>query len=91
VYGSDKIFCTIRKPFHYASPKQGGGPRMTRKIEYRVYTFGLDGHILRANIIDCRDDDEAIEKTKQLVDGHILELWLGTTCLGRFEPGGSSH
>ena len=53
--------------------------------EYRVYTFGFDGHILRASVIECDSDDEAIEKTKQLVDGHALELWLGARRLGRFE------
>jgi hypothetical protein len=33
-----------------------------------------------AQDIECAGDDEAMEKAKQLVDGHDLELW---TC-GRF-------
>jgi len=54
-------------------------------IPYRVYTYGLDGHILRATDLECRSDDEAIERTKQLVDGHDLELWTGTRFLCRFK------
>lgn len=54
---------------------------------YRVYTFTLDGHITRCEIIECPDDDQAIMRAKQIVAGHDLELWLGAKFLGRFKPG----
>jgi hypothetical protein len=44
--------------------------------------IGEDGYIAR------RIDDEtaARERAKQLVDGHVGELWEGATKLARFEP-----
>jgi hypothetical protein len=54
-------------------------------IEYRIYTLDLTGQILDAVTIECRGDDEAIAKTKQMVDGHALDLWCGIKFLGHFE------
>jgi hypothetical protein len=42
---------------------------------YRAYVIGRDGHFERAVILDCTDDDAAIESAKQLVDGHDVEIW----------------
>ena len=58
---------------------------MTGTLQYRVYTIGRDGHIVRADAMECRGDDEAIERTEQLVDGHDLELWSGPTFIRRFK------
>jgi hypothetical protein len=43
--------------------------------DYRVYVIGLDGHFVRAVLLDCPDDNAAIESAKQFVNGHEIELW----------------
>ena len=43
--------------------------------DYRAYLIGSDGHFFDAVHLDCADDVEAMEKAKQLVDGHDIELW----------------
>jgi hypothetical protein len=43
--------------------------------EYRAYLLGSDDHFRKAVHLICSDDAEAIEKAKQLVDGHDVELW----------------
>jgi hypothetical protein len=40
-------------------------------LDYRVYLIGSDGHFYNA----VPNDDEAIEKARQLLDGHDVELW----------------
>lgn len=42
---------------------------------YYAYIFGHDGHITCRVEIVCRDDEMAVERAKQLVDGHDVELW----------------
>ena len=44
-------------------------------LDYRVYLIGSDGHFYNAVPLKCTSDDEAIEKARQLVDGHNVELW----------------
>jgi hypothetical protein len=44
-------------------------------VHYRIYRVGSDGHFLDAQDIECVDDEEAIQKAKQAVDGHDIELW----------------
>jgi hypothetical protein len=52
-------------------------------LDYRAYLIGGDGHFYNAVSImpynavplKCTNDDEAIEKARQLVDGHEVELW----------------
>jgi hypothetical protein len=43
--------------------------------EYRAYLIGSDGHFFDAVPLVCADDAEAIEKVKQLVNGHDFEVW----------------
>ena len=45
--------------------------------EYRAYTVGHDGHFIGFDPFVCRDDAEAIEKAKRLVEDHDVELWSG--------------
>jgi hypothetical protein len=42
---------------------------------YRAYVVGSDGHFINAFELECADDTEAMERAKQLVDGHDIELW----------------
>ena len=43
--------------------------------EYRAYIMGPDGHVQSRVDLRCSDESEAIERAKQLVDGHDVELW----------------
>jgi hypothetical protein len=43
---------------------------------YRVYFIDPTNHISRpAEIVECTGHLEAIQKAKQFVDGHDVELW----------------
>jgi hypothetical protein len=44
-------------------------------LEYRIYYVGRDGRFSSAESIDCADDQEAIHKAKQAVNGQGIELW----------------
>jgi hypothetical protein len=45
---------------------------------YRIYFIGQDGHVSKPPaIVECADDEEAIQKTKQFLDGQDIELWDG--------------
>jgi hypothetical protein len=44
-------------------------------VQYRAYVIGSDGRIYRTVPLDCVDDAEAVERAKQLLDGHDIELW----------------
>jgi hypothetical protein len=54
--------------------------------EYRAYTVGLDGHFVGSRMLTCSDDVEAIEKTKQFVERHEIELWSGDRFVSRLVP-----
>jgi hypothetical protein len=44
--------------------------------EYRIYTLGKDGKIWSPpQIIECKDDDNAIAQAKKLLDGAAVEVW----------------
>jgi hypothetical protein len=43
--------------------------------EYRAYLVGRDGHSKQAFDLEAADDAEAINKARQYVDGHDVELW----------------
>ncbi len=45
--------------------------------DYRVYTLGEDGHIVRRTETYCLDDEAALERAKNLAEGHAVELWEG--------------
>jgi hypothetical protein len=53
---------------------------------YRAYVIGQDGHFIKSVILDCVDDNAAIESAKQLVDGHDIELWQLDRQIAKFEP-----
>jgi hypothetical protein len=45
--------------------------------EYRAYLVGEDGHFFNFEEMVCDDDAAALERARQLVDGHDVELWNG--------------
>jgi hypothetical protein len=44
---------------------------------YRAYIIGYDGHIASYRTFVCDCDADAAIWTKQLLDGHDIELWSG--------------
>lgn len=43
---------------------------------YRIFTIGEDQHFTGMPVlVDCADDNAAVDKAMQLVDGHDLEVW----------------
>lgn len=43
---------------------------------YRIYTVGDDGNFSNAPVfVVWADDKEAVEKAKQSIDAHALEIW----------------
>jgi hypothetical protein len=59
-----------------------GGAQMP---DYRAYIIGLDGRIQKAVELDCWDDEAAIERAQQLVDGHDVELWQNERKIATFD------
>jgi hypothetical protein len=42
---------------------------------YRAYIMGWDGHILRPVELFCKNDEDAKDQARRLIDGHDIELW----------------
>jgi hypothetical protein len=42
--------------------------------------------VSRPNIIECENDEAAIEKAHQLLDGLAIEVWEKERKVGRLEP-----
>jgi hypothetical protein len=53
--------------------------------EYRVYLVDGDDCFYDVVPLICADDDEAMEKAKQLADGHDVELWQLDRKVARFD------
>jgi hypothetical protein len=53
--------------------------------EYRVYTIGADGHIVRSTPLVCDDDAQAMEQASK-IEGHTLEIWSGERFVARLYP-----
>jgi hypothetical protein len=45
--------------------------------EYRAYTVGHDDRFAVSQEMVCRDDGEAVARTKRLLDGRDIEVWNG--------------
>jgi hypothetical protein len=54
-------------------------------LHYRAYIVGKDGHFENAVDLMCAEEAEAVERARQLVDGHDVELWQGARMITRFE------
>jgi hypothetical protein len=53
--------------------------------EYRIYSVGSDGHFIGFEPLICDGDEQAVEKAKQLLDGHDLQIWSGPRYVRRLE------
>lgn len=52
---------------------------------YRVYHLTQAGHIQRAEILEARDDTDALVKLKEKSDDHDVELWDRSRFIGKIE------
>jgi hypothetical protein len=60
--------------------------------EYYFYTIKKDGHTAApAKVRLCQNDEEAVAKAKQFLDGHLLEVWEGARIVIRLEPDQAPH
>ena len=54
---------------------------------YRLYVLDRDGHVKEApQIIECKDDDEAIQRARQSLAGKPIEIWDGARIVGKLQP-----
>ena len=53
---------------------------------YRVFVLGSDDHIIRAEVIDCPTDDDAMTLAPSLGGDHkAVEVWELARCVGRVD------
>lgn len=46
---------------------------------YRLYLVNRENHITQApEILTSDSDEDAVERAKQIVDGHDVEVWQGS-------------
>ena len=58
-----------------------------RMADYRIYSISKDGRIVAPpEIVESPDDSEAIEKARQFVDGHTIEIWERARFLIKIDP-----
>jgi hypothetical protein len=45
-------------------------------IAYRLYTLDRKGKVSGSpHIIECKDDEAAMDEARKYVDGHDIEIW----------------
>jgi hypothetical protein len=74
------------QPRDYETSPGSGTERELSAHNYRAYVIGLDGHVAMRIDLSCQSDGDARERTRELVDGHAVELWDGARMIQRFEP-----
>jgi hypothetical protein len=58
---------------------------------YRAYLLNPGGHIYWVKIIDCTDDQDAVQTAKQFIDGCDVEVWDRDRLIGRVGPADLPH
>jgi hypothetical protein len=54
---------------------------------YRIYTFDKGGHIREsAQLVECQNDEAAVNEAKQLCNGKVHEVWEKERCILRLDP-----
>jgi hypothetical protein len=52
---------------------------------YRILFVNVKSHVSReSELLECADDQEAIQKAVQFIDGQDVELWIGARLVARF-------
>ena len=52
-----------------------GNDKGTAMDNYRLYFFGVDGHISGLRVLTCADDGEAIMRFERHASDRPMELW----------------
>lgn len=82
---SVKCWIANRLEFHSAPNLCGGW--IGRMTAYRLYTLGSDGHIEGPpTIVECDDNQAAVERAKELLNGKAIEVWERKRLIVRLEP-----
>jgi hypothetical protein len=59
---------------------------------YRFYVLDKDGHVREPpEVFDFPDDDTAVEKAVQLLNGRAVEVWDHSRRVVRLEPTDKRH
>ncbi|HVN01900.1 MAG TPA: hypothetical protein VMT68_17000 [Caulobacteraceae bacterium] len=53
---------------------------------YRIHLLGHDGSIAHERVVECQDDDEAIELTGKSDHPHEMLVWQAERLVARFPP-----
>ena len=53
---------------------------------YRVSLLTSNGSLYEERIINCANDDEAIDRVGEIDYPHEMDLWLGDRHVARFPP-----
>ena len=53
---------------------------------YRAFVMGPDGRIVDRIDLFCASEKDALDRARQLVDEHAIELWEAARRIERFEP-----
>jgi hypothetical protein len=61
--------------------------RAAAMVSYRIYTLDPTEHIRDPpTVIECENDQDAIEKAKQLLNGGVIEIWEQQRLIARLTP-----
>lgn len=80
------LFPVVSPGYYRAKIRRGPGRRLNNgsgMVEYRVYTIGKDGHIIRSTPLDCDDDAQAMKQARKLGETHTLEIRSGERFVAR--------
>ena len=53
---------------------------------YRAFLLSEYGKAIDAKILDCKNDEDALEEAKQYVDGCSVQVWTGRRLIGLLKP-----
>ena len=80
---------TLRKTPIAASASELSVARqgLSDPLDYHAFVIGPDGHVQLRYDLYCATEADAIERAKQLVDGHDIELWHRDKKIATFKHG----
>ena len=56
-------------------------------MDYRLFFYGADGHIVRAAVLDGKTDEAASAEARAFDHAGAAEVWCATRLVIRFEAG----
>ena len=58
---------------------------------YRVNLVDASGSVQEEQEIDCENDDEAVERAREVIHSHETHVWLDNRLVARFPPRSDSE